>query len=175
MGRIATGKPSTRPSKEIDWKKVDDLLISGCLGTEIASYFDMHPDTFYRKVEEQQGMGFTDYSAQKKPKGEALIRLKQFNKALSEKGDTQMLIWLGRNRLGQTDKIDKETKDFIQEQIFQAIKEINGESSPKPEADSGAKSACKSTVENEQSLLDKGQRRKKSKVSDELGSGYIVE
>lgn len=90
-----------RPEKPVDWKLVDDLLICGCMGTEIAPHFNMHPDTFYNKVKDHYNMGFTEYSCQKKQEGDSFIRRKQFEKAI--KGDNMMLIWLGKNRLNQSD------------------------------------------------------------------------
>lgn len=98
----------SRPAKEIDWDLVDELLIAGCLGTEIAPHFDLHPDTFYRRVEDKYSIGFTKYSAEKKSAGDSLLRKKQFDKALE--GDNSMLVWLGKNRMGQRDKPkDEET------------------------------------------------------------------
>ncbi len=92
-----------RPEAEIDWEKVDELLISGCLGTELASFFGVHPNTFYRRVEDYYNVSFSEYSQQKRSTGEALLRHHQFQKALgiTKKGDNTLLIWLGKNRLGQ--------------------------------------------------------------------------
>ena len=89
----------SRPEKPIDWKRVDLLLMAGCLGTEIASNFDMHPDTLYKRIEQEYGMGFTAYSSSKKQQGDSILRAKQYEKALEK--DNTMLIWLGKNRLGQ--------------------------------------------------------------------------
>jgi hypothetical protein len=105
-------KPLTdngRPGKKIDWNLVDDLLLSGCQGTEIAPHFDIHPDTLYQRVAREKGMSFSDYSAQKKCQGESILRDVQFKKAIGarEKGDNSLLIWLGKNRLGQ-----KETNEI---------------------------------------------------------------
>lgn len=97
----------SRPEKPINWEVVENLLIAGCLGTEIAAQFDMHPNTFYDRVEKQYNLSFTDYSSEKKCKGNSLIRAKQFEKAV-KKGDNTMLIWLGKNRLGQ-----KETQETV--------------------------------------------------------------
>ena len=110
MGRKVTGKPSSRPQKEIDWKKADELMIAGCTGTEIASFFGIHPDTFYIRVEKQYGIGFSAYLQQKKEVGDGLIKAKQFSKALglTESGDNTLLIWLGKTRLKQRDTDDKE-------------------------------------------------------------------
>lgn len=96
-------KPKGRPYKIIDWDLVDELLIAGCPGTEIAPHFDMHPHTFYDRVLEEKNMLFTDYSVQKKCHGDSNIRLCQYRKALGidDSGDNTMLIWLGKQRLNQ--------------------------------------------------------------------------
>ena len=111
----------------IDMKKVDDLLIAGCKGTEVASYFGIHPDTLYSRVEKEKGMTFTAYSAQKRQKGESLLRAQQFAKALgaTKEGDNMMLIWLGKNRLDQTDNVkqDASPQDENIQQTIQNAKE----------------------------------------------------
>jgi hypothetical protein len=89
----------SRPEKPIDWKKVDDLLMAGCLGTEICAHFDMHHETFYNRVKDEYGMGFTAYAAEKRQRGDSILRAKQFETAL--KGNVTMQIWLGKNRLNQ--------------------------------------------------------------------------
>lgn len=92
-----------RPEKPIDWERVDELLMAGCKGTEICPHFDMHPETFYRKVEEKYNIGFTAYCALKRSQGDSLLKETQFLKALglSDKGDNTLLIWLGKVRLEQ--------------------------------------------------------------------------
>lgn len=106
-------KPSTkpvtlmgRPEKPIDWELVDKLLEAGCLGTEIAPHFDMHPKTFYERVVQKHNVTFTEYSLEKCSKGDSALRSKQFEEAL--KGDKMMLIWLGKQRLAQKDKSPEE-------------------------------------------------------------------
>jgi hypothetical protein len=99
-------KKMSRPVIPIDWKIVDQFLEYGCPGTEIAALFGMHPETLYRRTQQEQGIGFTEYSAKKKSKGDAYIRQAQYLKAIGKKegqGDNVMLIWLGKQRLGQTD------------------------------------------------------------------------
>ena len=99
----------SRPNKSIDWSMVDKLLQAHCLGTEIAANFDMHPETFYDRVKKEFGIGFTEYSTQKKNKGKNNLRLAQFKTALG--GNTSMQIWLGKNWLAQRDE-PKEDKEF---------------------------------------------------------------
>lgn len=88
-----------KPRKKIDWNLVDNLLMAGCTGTEVAANFDMHPSTFYDHCQHDHGMSFSEYRQMKLSKGDAHLRTVQFKKALS--GDNTQLIWLGKNRLGQ--------------------------------------------------------------------------
>ncbi len=103
MPNKLTGNPEGRPPYEIDWKKVDELMIAGCTGTEIAAYFGMYPDTFYRRVEVEKQVGFTAYLQSKRSKGDSILRAVQYDEAV-RKRNTTMIVWLGKNKLGQTDK-----------------------------------------------------------------------
>lgn len=110
-----------RPEKPIDWKKVDDLLMAGCHGTEIAPHFDMHVNTFYDKVMEVHNIGFTEYSALKRSHGDSLLRHVQYGKAL--KGDNSMLIWLGKNRLNQKESF-QDIKEVPREELLKLEDEL---------------------------------------------------
>lgn len=98
----------SRPEKPINWILVDNLLEAGCLGTEIAAHFDMHPNTFYDRVVAQYNMSFTEYSTLKHQKGESILRAVQYAKATgqSKKGDNTLLMFLGRVRLNQDEHKD---------------------------------------------------------------------
>lgn len=89
-----------RTEKKIDWERVDQMLMAGCLGTEIAACFDMHPQTFYDRVVKKYNVSFTEYCQEKKGIGDSLLREAQFEKAIKKKDNT-MLVWLGKQRLGQ--------------------------------------------------------------------------
>ena len=91
----------SHPKTKIDWDYVDKLLQAGCKGTEVAANYGIHPDTFYRLCQEQFNMGFSDYLHQKRACGDAVLRLAQYDLAIS--GDRVMLIWLGKQRLEQRD------------------------------------------------------------------------
>lgn len=105
-------RPVGRPAKPIDWKLVDQLILAGCTGVEIAANFHIHADTLYRQIENEYGTNFTDYAAQYYQKGDSLLKVKQFEKALEK--DNTMLIWLGKQRLGQKEP-EKETATISQE------------------------------------------------------------
>lgn len=98
-------KKSGRPPISIDWKAVDQALIAGSSGKRIAASLGIHYDTLYHAVEREFGISFTDYSAGKKAKGEVLIEMAQFDEAV-RKRDRGMLIWLGKQRLGQRENHD---------------------------------------------------------------------
>ena len=91
-----------RPKADIDWKRVDELLEADCEGTEIAAALGLVPDTLYKRCQEDNKLRFSDYLRQKKASGNSMLKEKQFEKALS--GDSGMLVWLGKNRLNQSDK-----------------------------------------------------------------------
>jgi len=99
-------------SKIVDWSLAGKMAEAGCVGTEIAAHFGMHADTLYRKCREEFGVDFTAWIAQKRSHGDALIKMAQFQAAITDK-DRGMLIWLGKNRLGQADK--NEVSNTIQE------------------------------------------------------------
>lgn len=99
-------KHAGRPEIGIDIQIVDDLLISGCNGVEVAAYLGIHPDTLYHRIEKDFKISFTDYSAQKRQKGDSMLHAAQFKKAVKDKDNT-MLVWLGKNRLRQRDTIQE--------------------------------------------------------------------
>jgi len=115
-----------RPLKKIDWKEVDRLLENGCLGTEVAACFGMHPNTFYNRVEKECGCRFSDYQQQKRSKGDSALRSKQVEVALA--GDKTMLIWLGKQRLKQREpeaaQPKEESKSGINEYLEQQKKAL---------------------------------------------------
>jgi len=104
-----------RPKADIDWKKVDELLIAGCSGAEIAGYFGLNPATLYDRCQTDNNKMFSEYSQEKSAKGDSILRAHQYAKALglTEKGDNTLLIWLGKTRLKQKESEETIThKDF---------------------------------------------------------------
>lgn len=99
-----------RPDAIINWKQLDSLLQAGCSGAQIAGLMGIHPETLYDNVVRHKGVAhFSDYSQQMRARGDDLIRAKQFELAM--KGNGTMLVWLGKNRLQQTDKVAHMGKD----------------------------------------------------------------
>lgn len=94
----------------IDWKKVEKMAICGASGIEIASALGVDKATLYNYCKKEYGISWEEYKQQKKQKGDTSLKMKQFELAMA--GDRSMLVWLGKNRLGQSDiqKIDHSSK-----------------------------------------------------------------
>lgn len=88
----------------IDWKVVDEKLSHFCEGTEIAAYLGITEDTLYNRVKEVFNLDFSVYKAQKRAKGEQILRELQLKSAMN--GNVVMQIWLGKQYLSQSDKQD---------------------------------------------------------------------
>ena len=118
----------SRPEKPIDWDKVDKLLLAGCIGTQIAPHFNIGADRFYDRVKEEYGMGFTEYSSLKKEHGNSLLLAKQMEKAMNGNGDNTMLIWLGKQRLGQKENLENSAppSDSNLTALINELKELKG-------------------------------------------------
>jgi len=91
-----------RPKKPIDWPKVANMGKIHCTQSEIAAVLDVSEDTLCRACKAEHGITFADYLKQKQEGGRASLRRRQYKLALA--GDKTMLVWLGKNWLGQTDK-----------------------------------------------------------------------
>jgi hypothetical protein len=113
--RKPSGRPTGNPKVEIDWDKVDQLLLGGCLGTEIAPHFGICDDTLYIRCEKEKGVTWSAYMRQKRSKGDSNLRMKQYQVAMS--GDRSLLIWLGKQRLGQRE--NEQNVEFTPEQLIQ--------------------------------------------------------
>jgi len=92
-----------RPSKSIDYAKLSKMCAIHCTGEECSSILDMDYDTLNRNLIADGHGGFADYFKKHSATGKMSLRRKQFTKAVDE-GSVPMLIWLGKQYLGQKDK-----------------------------------------------------------------------
>lgn len=104
--------PVGRPKKPIDYKLAEQLASIMCTQEEIASIMDLSVRTLQRDEE------FCRIYKKGLDKGRMSLRRKQFSKAVNE-GNATMLIWLGKQHLGQTDKVEnmKDASDQVAEAI----------------------------------------------------------
>ena len=93
-----------RPRKEINKTEFEKLCYLQCTHTEICAWFDIAADTLERWCKETYGTTFSKVFAEKKQNGLISLRRTQFQ--LAEKSPA-MAIFLGKNLLGQTDKVEQ--------------------------------------------------------------------
>lgn len=106
---IMTEKKTGRPEKQIDKEQFEKLCQLQCTIEEFCCYFDCDDKTLTKWCKKTYGKGFSEIFNIKRGNGKISLRRKQFAVALE--GNPTMLIWLGRNLLGQTDKIDLSVDD----------------------------------------------------------------
>ena len=105
-------KPTGRPKKyNIDPKEVEKLAGFGCTNTEIASFFGCSKDLISKSYSTNVAKG----------KDSGKIRLRQMQWRAAENGSVPMLIWLGKQVLGQTDKQEITEVKPIDDIIFDGI------------------------------------------------------
>ena len=114
-----------RPAAIIDWKAVDRLLQAGCAGTQIAARLGIRAEVLYDGCQREHKTDFTEYSRQKKEHGETLLHEQQF--ALAMKGNLGMLVWLGKQRLGQKERSASETETLIKVLQTEVVIRSSGE------------------------------------------------
>ncbi len=87
-----------RPKKyNIDTEEVVKLASYGCTNKEIADFFGCSADLLEKSYSEFLRKGKVDVK----------IRLRQLQWASAENGNVTMQIFLGKNMLGQQDKIEQ--------------------------------------------------------------------
>lgn len=101
---------SGRPQFPIDWEIVDGMCAIQCTGLEIAGVLGCSYNTLVRAVKREKELTFEDYFAQKSVEGKVSLRRKQYDTALE--GNTTMLIWLGKQWLGQTNRNESSIKQL---------------------------------------------------------------
>lgn len=84
-----------RPKKyDIDKDQVEKLASFGCTDTEIASFFGCDRSLITKS--------YSQFLTKGRDKGK--IRLRQMQWKAADKGNVTMLIWLGKQLLGQAEK-----------------------------------------------------------------------
>ena len=115
-----------RPRAAIDYQKLDSMCAILCTGEEIAAILDIDYDTLGRALKRDGHIGFAEYFKKKSSNGKMSLRRKQYQAAIE--GNTTMLVWLGKQHLGQTDKSENRNehtgKDGNPLTLF--IKELSG-------------------------------------------------
>ena len=85
-----------RPKKQLDTNLIERLSSIFCTNEEIASIVGCHSDTL--------ADNFSEYLKKGRQRGKMSLRRMQWDKA--QTGNTTMLIWLGKQMLGQKDRLE---------------------------------------------------------------------
>lgn len=94
-----------RPRLKIDPIEVEKLAAMHCTMKEMAAFFNCSVDTLELR--------FPDVIAKGREKGK--IKLRRLQLQAAEKGNVVMLIWLGKQILGQSDQnVERDVKELKQ-------------------------------------------------------------
>ena len=99
-----------RPQFVIDWEAVDQMCKLQCTGEEIAGVLGCDYDTLNAAIKREHDQTFSEYFEQKSKHGKMSLRRRQYEAAML--GNPTLLIWLGKQWLGQSDTAEAETKDI---------------------------------------------------------------
>jgi hypothetical protein len=94
--------------KLIDFEQLEKLLHLQCTELECASYFGISKNTLKARIKESGHEGFQQYADIHRAPGKISLRRHQWRNA--EKGNVIMQIWLGKQWLAQTDKVESRTE-----------------------------------------------------------------
>ena len=98
-----------RPRKQIDKTEFEKLCFLQCTEREFCSWFDVSDETLNKWCKENyDGRTFLDVFKEKRENGLISLRRTQFQ--LAEKSPA-MAIFLGKNLLGQPDKMEQTVND----------------------------------------------------------------
>lgn len=92
-----------------DFQRLIAMAQIQCTAEEIAGVFGISPDTLDRRIKERGYAGFAELYKKHSDEGKASLRRMQWKAA--EEGNPTLLVWLGKQMLGQTDKRDFTSSD----------------------------------------------------------------
>jgi hypothetical protein len=117
-----------RPRKEIAQHTFEGLCEIQCTLEEIAGVLRVSEDTVERWCERTYELGFADTYKKFSATGKTSLRRQQFE--LAKKGNATMLIWLGKQYLGQMDKpTDDSDEDLNPEEAAKQLCSMISEAS----------------------------------------------
>ena len=110
-----------RPKTEIDGEQVRKLAALHCSVSEIGDILGCGRDTIYRRFKDELDQG----------RAEGRMRLRNMQFKSASNGSAAMLIWLGKQILGQKDQqeivaVDEEEKRLSDEEVDQMLEKITG-------------------------------------------------
>ena len=108
----------------INWARVNSALEAGANGVQVAAMLGIHPETLYDRCKEVYKTDFSAYMLTKRESGNEKLLKAQYELAIQE-NDRAMLIWLGKQRLNQSEK--REVKTEFSGLNFKIVEDENGD------------------------------------------------
>lgn len=118
MGKVG------RPSIEISQNEFEKLCSLHCTLEEIAGWFKCSEDTIERWAKRTYSVNFAEIYKKHAGKGKISLRRKMFEIALN--GNVGMLVWLSKQHLGMTDRIEEKTEVKAQVQQVEYVADWGG-------------------------------------------------
>lgn len=94
---------------QVDWTRLNQYLELGARLIDCAEFLNVSEDKIQDQIKKYHGMKFMEYRDKKMAKMRLRVMQKQFDVAMQ--GNVAMLIWLGKQILGQTEKIEQQNVD----------------------------------------------------------------
>lgn len=113
------------PSKELtdqDFTRLLNMIRIQCTQTEICQVLGMSDTTLNRRLKERGYENFAD--CYKRHNGEGRMSLRRMQWEAAEGGNATLLIWLGKQYLGQNDKVQAELTGENGGPIIQRIERV---------------------------------------------------
>lgn len=93
-----------RPKSVFNERELIYLCAIQCTLKEVAGFFQVTEDTLRRRIKKEYAMSWEEFYELNSQGAKVALRRRQIRAAMD--GDTQMLKFLGKNLLGQKDKVD---------------------------------------------------------------------
>jgi predicted site-specific integrase-resolvase len=102
------------PSNKIDKVELENIIKLCPTEKETADWFDVSIDTLYRYLKKNYNECFAEFRDKRFSRTRMAIKKKQIEKAMT--GDNTMLIWVGKQYLGQSEKIEQRTQLNVEDE-----------------------------------------------------------
>lgn len=115
-----------RPKKTIDKDQFEKLCKLQCTIDEVCGFFEVCPDTLEKWCKKTYGKDMTFSKVFKEKRSGGMISLRKAQFKLAEKS-AAMAIWMGKQYLGQTDKIEMKGDFNVEPEAIAAVGDfLNG-------------------------------------------------
>lgn len=98
------------PFKDIDFADFEKCCQMQCTQEEIAGWFEIDEETLVDRVTQHYNKPYSEVYKKYSAGGKCSLRRRQFRRA--QNGDKVMMIWLGKQYLGQSEKVEQKVTEI---------------------------------------------------------------